>query len=172
MQSLSFLLKLPFLLPLKCWLPKIEALLDGVYICPSLNIKTNYLVYWRGNLVPVGILLLSLCFFCCCHISDPSLYCLSLFLRVLCHCFIAMLLGGIIPLQVLRIQLLTFKTQCPHTNSPNWSLYISLKNELREFDKRSKHFILGDHFINSHNLISWQCMGIIRRKLMLVTSGT
>ena len=29
---------------------------------------------------------------------------------------------------------------CP-TNSPNWSPYISLKNELREFDKRSKIFL-------------------------------
>lgn len=46
-------------------------------------------------------------FFCCCHIFDPSLYCLSPFLPVLCHCFIAMLLDGIMPLQVLRIQLLT-----------------------------------------------------------------
>ena len=33
-----------------------------------------------------------------------------------------------------------FKTQYQHTNSPNWSPYISLKNELREFDKRSKHW--------------------------------
>ena len=64
------------------------------------------------------------------------------------------------------------KQHYPHTNSPNWSLYISLKNKLREFDKRSKHFLLGDHFINSHNLISWQCMDIVRRKLMLVTIGT
>ena len=24
----------------------------------------------------------------------------------------------------------------------------------REFDERPKHFLLGDHFINSHNLIS------------------
>ena len=37
-------------------------------------------------------------------------------------------------------------------NSPNWSLYISFKNELREFVKRSWHFYLGNHFINSHNL--------------------
>ena len=44
------------------------------------------------------------------------------------------------------------KPQYPHTNSPNWSLYISLKNELREFDNRSRHFLLCDHFINSHNL--------------------
>ena len=57
-----------------------------------------------------------------------------------------------------------------HTNSPNWSPNISLQNEL--FDKRSKHFPFGDHFIYSYNLISWQCMGIIRRKLMLVTFGT
>ena len=34
------------------------------------------------------------------------------------------------------------------------------------------HFLLHDHFINSPNLISWQCMDIIRRKLMLVTIGT
>ena len=67
---------------------------------------------------------------------------------------------------------LLIKSQYPHTNSPNWSLYISLKNELREFDKRSKHFLVGDHFINSHNLISWQCMDIVRRNLMLVTIGT
>ena len=26
-------------------------------------------------------------------------------------------------------------------------------DELREFDKRSKHFLLGDYFIYSHNLI-------------------
>ena len=38
-----------------------------------------------------------------------------------------------------------FKPQYQHTNSPNWSLYISLKNELREFDKRSKHFLFSDH---------------------------
>ena len=43
---------------------------------------------------------------------------------------------------------------------------------LREFDKRSKHFLLGDQFINSYNLISGQSMDIVRRKLMLVTIGT
>ena len=32
--------------------------------------------------------------------------------------------------------------------------YISLKNKVREFEKRSKHFLFGDHLINSHNLIS------------------
>ena len=46
-----------------------------------------------------------------------------------------------------------FNSQYPRTNSPNWPLYITLKNELREFDKRSKYFLLGDHFINSHNQI-------------------
>ena len=45
-------------------------------------------------------------------------------------------------------------------------------NELKKFDKRSRHFPLGDHFINSHNLISRYCMDIIRRKLTLVTIGT
>ena len=65
-----------------------------------------------------------------------------------------------------------FKPQYPHTNSPNWSLYISLKNELREFDKRSKYLLLGDHLINSHNLISWQRMDVVRRKLLLVTVRT
>ena len=45
-----------------------------------------------------------------------------------------------------------FKPQDQHTNSPNWSPYISLKNELREFDNRSKHFPLGDYFIYSHNI--------------------
>ena len=57
------------------------------------------------------------------------------------------------------------------TNSPNWSPYISLKNVLREFDKRSRHFLLSDHLINSHHLISCQCMDIVGRKLMLVTIG-
>ena len=64
-----------------------------------------------------------------------------------------------------------FKPQYPHTNSPNWSQYISLKNTLREFHKKSRHFLFGDHFINSHNLISWQCMDIVRRKFMFVTIG-
>ena len=60
-----------------------------------------------------------------------------------------------------------------HIQILDTNLYIfPLKNELREFDKRSKHFLSGDHFINSHNLISWQSMDIVRRKLMLVTIGT
>ena len=43
---------------------------------------------------------------------------------------------------------------------------------LREFDKRSRHFLLDDQLINSHNLISGQSMDMVRRKLMLVTIGT
>ena len=51
-------------------------------------------------------------------------------------------------------------------------LYILLKNVLWEHDKRSRYFLIVDHFINSHNLISWQIMDIVKRKLMLVTIGT
>ena len=65
-----------------------------------------------------------------------------------------------------------FKIQYAHTNSPNWSLYISIKNKLREFDKGSKHFPSGDYFINSLNLFSWLCLIFLRRKLMLVTLAT
>ena len=64
------------------------------------------------------------------------------------------------------------KPQYPDTNSPVWSPYILLKNELREFDKRSEHFPFGDHFIDSHNLFFWLCTDIVRRKLMLVTLWT
>ena len=62
--------------------------------------------------------------------------------------------------------------QYQHTDCPNWSLYISIKKNLREFGKRSKHFSPGDHFINSHNLFSSLCTDIVGRKLMLVTVGT
>ena len=37
---------------------------------------------------------------------------------------------------------------------------------------KNRHFLFGDHFINSHNRISSQCMDIVRRKLMFVTIGT
>ena len=43
------------------------------------------------------------------------------------------------------VSLLTFKQQYPHTNSPNRSSYISCKKLLREFNKRSRHFLFGDH---------------------------
>ena len=51
-------------------------------------------------------------------------------------------------------------------------LYILLKNVLREYDKRLRYLLIVDHFTNSHNLISWQIMDIVKRKLMLVTIGT
>ena len=47
-----------------------------------------------------------------------------------------------------------FNPQYLHTNSPNWCLYISIKNKLREFDKRLKHFLPADYFINSHKLFT------------------
>ena len=43
---------------------------------------------------------------------------------------------------------------------------------MREFDKRSRHFLFGNHFVDSHNRISWQCTDIVRRKLLLVTIET
>ena len=43
---------------------------------------------------------------------------------------------------------------------------------LREFHKRSRHFLFDDLFINCHNHVSRQCMDIVRRKLMLVTMRT
>ena len=42
----------------------------------------------------------------------------------------------------------------------------------KKFNKTSRHFLFCDHFLYSHNLISWQCMDIVRRKLLLVTIGT
>ena len=61
------------------------------------------------------------------------------------------------------------KAQYPHTSSPDSSSYGSKKKKIREFNKRSKYFLVADHFINSHIHFSWQCMEIVRRKLMLVT---
>ena len=43
--------------------------------------------------------------------------------------------------QLLRI-MFNPNSQCPHTNSPDWSSYISLKNQWREFDKSSRNFTL------------------------------
>ena len=42
---------------------------------------------------------------------------------------------------------LTLKSQYQHTNSPNWSPYISFKNQLREFNNRSRYFLFGDHLL-------------------------
>ena len=41
-----------------------------------------------------------------------------------------------------------------------------------EFDKRSKLFLVVDHFINSNNLSFWFCDDIHRRKLLLITLRT
>ena len=96
----------------------------------------------------------------------------STYLHVVCHYFICLMslfqghvacfnftvnpLSPNIHMQILQTDLYTF----------------SLQNEYRESDKRSKRFPFGDHFIYSHNLISLQCMDIVRRKLILVTIGT
>ena len=42
-----------------------------------------------------------------------------------------------------------------HSNSLNWCLHLSFKKQLREFHKRLKKFPFSDHFINSHNELSW-----------------
>lgn len=52
------------------------------------------------------------------------------------------------------------------------SLYNSIKDKIREFDKRTKHFPLGDQFIDSHNLFSLLWLDIVRRRLMLGTLAT
>ena len=49
-------------------------------------------------------------------------------------------------------------------NSSNWSLYISLKGKVEKIWYKLKHFLLGDNFINSKNLISWPCMDIVSQK--------
>ena len=58
--------------------------------------------------------------------------------------------------------------------SPNIHIQILLTNlhtviSLTEFNKRSNHFQLGDHFVNSPNLFFWLFTDIIRRELMLIT---
>ena len=47
-----------------------------------------------------------------------------------------------------------FKAQYPHANSRGRPPYTSLKNKLREFNKRRKHFPLGDHSVNSDSVCS------------------
>ena len=43
---------------------------------------------------------------------------------------------------------------------------------MREFVQRSKYFLLGDHFIDSHNLSLYSVWIIVRRKLILDTIRT
>ena len=71
---------------------------------------------------------------------------------------------------------------CDHSNES--SLPVLLHGAIwflqKEICKLGRHLPLAtfgservnDHFINSHNIISWQGMDIVRRKLMLVTIGT
>ena len=44
-----------------------------------------------------------------------------------------------------------------------------LKKCVQRIWSKIKSFFTGDHFIYSHNLVSWQSMDIVRRKLMMVT---
>ena len=48
----------------------------------------------------------------------------------------------------------------------------SLKNKLREFGKRPRHFTFSDHSIISQDLFSWLCINSVGRKLMLITLET
>ena len=52
----------------------------------------------------------------------------------------------------LRTRPLTLSPPYRETYSQDLFPYISLKNWLREIDKRSKHFPFDDHFDDSHNL--------------------
>ena len=52
----------------------------------------------------------------------------------------------------LRTRPLTLSAPYRETYSHDLFPYISLKNLLREIDKRSKHFPFDDHFDDSHNL--------------------
>ena len=67
------------------------------------------------------------------------------------------------------LRYLTLKPQHPNTNPPDWSPYVSLKNQLREFGCWSKLFPSGDHFINSHNIFCRLCIDIIERRSNLIT---
>ena len=51
------------------------------------------------------------------------------------------------------------------------SLFFSLKNDLREFVKKT-NFLVSDRFTYSHHLSPWLFFDIVRRKLMLVTIMT
>ena len=51
-------------------------------------------------------------------------------------------------------------------------IYISFMNQLGKFVWRSKRFLWSDYFIYSHNIFSWLCIDIVRRKLIFVTLGT
>lgn len=54
----------------------------------------------------------------------------------------------------------------PHTKSPHWSPYISLKNKLTEVDKRWKYFVFGDHF--GHALLAFKGLILLSKKNVLI----
>ena len=60
--------------------------------------------------------------------------------------------------------------QILQTDLHTFPLRISWENLMA--DQSIFIFLFSDHFINSHNLISWQDMNIAGRKLKLVTIGT
>ena len=45
--------------------------------------------------------------------------------------------------------------------------YVTKKSDPQ--NKASKCFLFHDHYIDSHNLSTWLCINVVRRKLMLVT---
>ena len=73
-------------------------------------------------------------------------YCLLRLVRTIYGYALRKLKGSSV-LLTLQVPISTYKFS-------NLSPYISVKNELRGFDKRSRYFLFGDNFINSYNLIS------------------
>ena len=62
-----------------------------------------------------------------------------------------------------------FNPQCPHIDSPDWPIFLPNSLQAR-FGLKIKAFSLCFFFLtNSHNSLSWWCMYVGRRKLMLIT---
>jgi len=61
----------------------------------------------------------------------------------------------------------TIHLQILQTDLHTFPLRISWENLIKDHGI----FLPADHFINSHHFISWQCMAIIRRKLLLDIIG-
>ena len=67
---------------------------------------------------------------------------------------------GLVSHRVLTLQAPT------STNKFSRLIFIHfLRHKLREFSKRSKHFLFGDHLINSRNYFSWQRMDMLGENL-------
>ena len=61
------------------------------------------------------------------------------------------------------------------TNSSAWFPYISLKSQLREFDKGSKHFFFGDHFMPKYlhtNSSAWSPYICLKSQLREFDKGS